>query len=302
MSRVDKQFLRDSLRIEIGSLLSANESISLLRKELEASELNLISNLEGDDQFLIRFFFDSEESDAEEERILNKYLSGNVGKAQLAVLLLTKENFPTYKNAAIEFLTNAVKGANDSLKIFIVLEGVKDLLTSLKFDEMRDLQLTQANLDDLLIDLSIKYPCDHEYTDKPIHTFDLLLNTIQIFSRARKRKQNDFRFDSKKVADNSKSKMLGVEGGLKQVWVNLLAVIPGVSEEKACAIAREFPSFKSLLSSLQNLNSEEERVSLLSGILVRGILDPVDSKRTIGQNIAQKVVVFMMSHGKDTLL
>ena len=100
---------------------------------------------------------------------------------------------------------------------------------------------------------------------------------------------------------SNKAKIAGLTKDLELTYVSMLMTIPGLSENKAIAIAKAYPTLNGLISMLKDANlSEKDRKKLLMDIQVQGAGG--EKGKRIGKAIAEKVFLTFMSSDPSIII
>lgn len=96
-----------------------------------------------------------------------------------------------------------------------------------------------------------------------------------------------------------KAVLEGFNDEVSKYWIGMLMSIPGVSENKAIAIAKSYPTLKSLMNEYTNDEvSQATKKKLLSDIEIEGNFGEDKSKK-IGKKIAERVYTTLCSVDPD---
>ena len=121
---------------------------------------------------------------------------------------------------------------------------------------------------------------DKKYTRKDIISEDIIVS-------------------GKGVKLSKKVSMEGFADELSQHWIGMLVSIPKVSENKAIAIAKVYPTFRSLMQEFTRTDiSDSDKRKLLSNIDENDGVDSTRSKK-IGKKVAERIYEVMSSVDPD---
>jgi len=91
-----------------------------------------------------------------------------------------------------------------------------------------------------------------------------------------------------------KAKLQGFNDALSLTYISFMMCVPGVSENKAIAIAKIFPTFDSLMSMLSDEKvPEKTRKARLADVEIRGIGG--EKAKKVGKAIAEKIYTNFMA-------
>ena len=92
---------------------------------------------------------------------------------------------------------------------------------------------------------------------------------------------------------SNKAKIAGLTNDLELTYVAFLMQIPGLSENKAIALARTYPTLNKLMQMLKSNVQEKDKKNELANIQVQG--SGGEQGKKIGKAIAEKVFQTLVS-------
>lgn len=159
--------------------------------------------------------------------------------------------------------------------------------------------ITNEKFKDILFKIQLQHGIDFDFTETATETISILSNILTFLT---KKKTNHFQnfFDSTKIGGNSKSKIMGINQKLELTWINILQIIPGLSEIKAVAIVKKYPSIKSLISEYEKIGDICKKMDLLKDLKIRKI--DGSEKQKIGKVLSKRVYNFLFSLDHNLIL
>lgn len=176
-------------------------------------------------------------------------------------------------NDALQQLKNLKKQKNvtgDEIKYIVLLEGMQSFFSSKNFKKRIEknltyssqissqeaLSLTEEDFRDWLCDITVFYDWEYVLTESHSESLDFIKKAIGAII-LQKYKNVDVYSLGKENTHTEKSKIAGFDNEFSLMWIDILMGIPGVSEDKAIAIAKNYPSFKILMDMIEELGIEE---------------------------------------------
>ena len=92
---------------------------------------------------------------------------------------------------------------------------------------------------------------------------------------------------------------IATKGGLKDTYRNQLECIHGVTASMASAIAKQYPSWKCLLTAYKQCKNLSEQHALLQDLHVSNRTDGAATSRPIGKAISEKIYLVLFTPDKD---
>lgn len=173
----------------------------------------------------------------------------------------------------IKFFNGKIK-----IKTLIIFQSVGDTLYC-------NPSVTRDQYDKFLVELTVAY--NYDYVElKTIPEWVTLIQEIQETLDKKSSKINPLNDGTYGVSKGGKwtkkATMEGLNDHLSKYWINMLMSIPGVSENKAIAIVKKYPTFQSLMSKYESSKlSETRKMSLLN--------DEVEVQTSVGDDRSQKI-------------
>lgn len=209
--------------------------------------------------------------------------------------LLKKSNFTDYK---VCNLINADFIIKDDENIFFVIErkSIKDLYSSIVdgrhadqknrllecindnnkiiyiIEGSKEFNINKKSINSSILNLIFKHKYKVIFTESLVDTLD---NLLLLYDKIKNDKLNiDTCSNVKIVKKSDKIK--------NNTFINMLIVIPGITEKTASKIEEEYKTFNELLISYNLLKNEREKKEMLMNI-------SLNEKRKIGKKISEKV-------------
>lgn len=292
--RAQSRGKRGGVRVEVGSGAWKKDAVRSFKASLSSERGVTFHEVELCPPFAIRMRVETE-ANGKENRLMEKY--GDRPPSQMCVVLLDGDDFPYDATNLLSFLSS-LKGEERTV---LVLEGVSDRVDALKYAADREATLTRDQLNDAIFTLSFTHGVDTELTDLPTTTAAHLM-TLYHAIRKQSRHASTATFSAPRSRDNSKVRLMGVEEGLSQMYVKMLAVIPGMSEERAVGVLNRYQTIALLTASLTAAGSSAHthlHDTPWHAIASRDF--PAES-RPLGRALARRVGLLFTSRQPDELL
>lgn len=81
----------------------------------------------------------------------------------------------------------------------------------------------------------------------------------------------------------------------------MLLVVPGMKEEKAISLVKEYPTLGSLMEAYEQCDTELDRELLLENIKIQDNTFDIFKTKTIGKALSKKVYVFLNGGESDLI-
>ena len=143
------------------------------------------------------------------------------------------------------------------------------------------------------ISLTLEYEFDYLEVYTPMEVVEFLKEMH--FSIVDKPYRKELSMYSRKgFRPGKKAQMQGFKDNLSLTYISFLMCIPGVSENKAIAIAKTYPTVDSLMKLLSNKSiTEKQRKATLADVEIRGIGG--EKSKKVGKAIAEKIYTHFMA-------
>lgn len=191
----------------------------------------------------------------------------------------------------------------NNVKFLIVLEGIQSFFSSanLKKKMERNLKnpfqtissqeekspLTEEAFQEWLCDVNVLHEWEYELTEKSNESLEYIKKAISSIDLQKYKNINGANFGKENI-HTEKSKISGFDNEFSLMWIDILMGIPGVSEDKAIAIAKSYPSLKSLMNMIE-ANSIEEAENILKNLQIYYNYNKTKSKN-LGAALASKIL------------
>lgn len=185
--------------------------------------------------------------------------------------------------------------SDKGIKVIVVFQSVGDTLYN-------NLQVTRQKYDEFLIELTAAYEFDYIELKTIDEWFKLFRDVHECLEKKSGRKEllmGDMYVASKGAKQSKKATLEGFDDEISKYWIWTLMSIPEVSESKAIAIAKEYPTFKSLADKFAKTDkSHAEKKKTLNTIEVPS--SSGDGKmQKIGNKVAERVYETLSSTDPD---
>ena len=186
---------------------------------------------------------------------------------------------------------------HDSFKVVILFNSVSD---SLHGDQKENEQQkgtsagpTATDLQKFQIALTLEYEFDYLEVYTPMEVIEFLKEMHASIMDKPYRKELSM-YSRKGFRPGKKAQIQGFNDNLSLTFISFLMCIPGVSENKAIAIAKAFPTYSSLMMVFEDQKlTEQVKVARLADVEIRGIGG--EKAKKIGTAIAKKVFQQLMA-------
>ena len=152
---------------------------------------------------------------------------------------------------------------------------------------------TTQDLQKFQISLTLEYEFDYLEVYTPMEVIDFLKEMH--FSIVDKPYRKELSMYSRKgFRPGRKAQLQGFKDNLSLTYISFMMCVPGVSENKAIAIAKVFPTLDSLMNILQDSRQPEKaRKQRLADVEIRGIGG--EKSKKVGKAIAEKLYIHFMA-------
>ena len=156
-------------------------------------------------------------------------------------------------------------------------------------------KVPKSEFDKFLIDLTITYEFDYIELYTPVEIIDFL-KEMHLSIKDKPHRKELSMYSRKGFKPGKKALMLGgFSDNLSITYISWLMCIPGLSENKAIAIAKVFPTICNLMDSLRNPKlTEKQRKATIQDIEVQST-HIGDKGKKIGKVLAERVFFYFMS-------
>ena len=156
-------------------------------------------------------------------------------------------------------------------------------------------KVPKSEYDKFLIDLTITYEFDYIELYTPVEIIDFL-KEMHLSIKDKPHRKELSMYSRKGFKPGKKALMLGgFNDSLSITYISWLMCIPGLSENKAIAIAKVYPTIAELMICLRNTKiAEKERKQHLMDIEVQST-HIGDKAKKIGKVLAERVFFYFMS-------
>lgn len=156
-------------------------------------------------------------------------------------------------------------------------------------------KVPKSEFDKFLIDLTITYEFDYIELYTPVEIIDFL-KEMHLSIKDKPHRKELSMYSRKGFKPGKKALMLGgFSDSLSITYISWLMCIPGLSENKAIAIAKVYPTIANLMDALRNpAIPEKQRKQNLMEIEVQST-HIGDKSKKIGKVLADRVFFYFMS-------
>ncbi|CDW72735.1 UNKNOWN [Stylonychia lemnae] len=219
------------------------------------------------------------------------------GDLQLEMTRLKK-----YKQSRLD------QNKNSSFKVIVLFQSVSDALfnNQLTSNQSKARQTKQEKLfeissrtgnddpkvvnrtdyDKFLIELTITYEFDFIHLDSHLEVIEFLKEMHNTIVEKPHRKELSM-YSRKGFRPGKKAHLSGFKDPLSITYISFLMCIPGVSENKAIALAKIYPTFSSLMEMLQNDKiDQKEKINRMKNVEV--VASMGDKSKKMGK-VAEKI-------------
>lgn len=184
------------------------------------------------------------------------------------------------------------------MKILLVFQSVGDTLYNHP-------TLSREIYDKFLIELTVAYEYDYVEVKTTNEYFTFLADLHTSLEKKSERKDlfmGDMYVAAKGAKLSKKATLEGFTDENSKYWVSILMSIPGVSETKAIAIAKVYPTFKKLVAEFKRHDlSDKQKRTMLSEVEVEFTAGDEKVKR-VGKKIAERIYETLCSVVPDQLV
>jgi len=183
-------------------------------------------------------------------------------------------------------------------RVHLIISSVKERIAAKKIEKWNI-----EKYDDFIADIIIRYHFDVTEFSSDNEAANYISEMAEAYSELRERRKADIKKKVLNVACKGIKGRNGRDNKLLISWMAGLACIPGLSENKARAVAREYPTMRSLMEKYVKEDTKEfgkkEKEGLLTGIKYSGRLD--DGKK-MGKKISKRIYHYFTSTDPEEVL
>ena len=181
----------------------------------------------------------------------------------------------------------------DGPRIHLILHSVKERITAKQVENW-----TIELYEDFIASITLKYQFDIAEFSSETEAAQYILELALAYSEFRERSRMDKQKKILPVASKGIKGNAQSENKLSVWWMAGLACIPGISENKAKAIAKQYPTMSLLMEEYFKDTDTETKKTLLSNIKFAG----EDKNKKIGNKLSERVYKYFTSTDpNDTL-
>lgn len=148
--------------------------------------------------------------------------------------------------------------------------------------------------DDWLIKMIVEKGIDNEKTDDTTETLEMLKDLTVTHIKCRSKKVYGIHdAHLKRTQSTHKSDLAGITDEDRRMWVEMLLVIPGLSEEKAISIQRQHKNLKSLMDLYASCANDTARENILADLPVQS--KNQDKLSKLGKALSKKIFLTFWS-------
>jgi hypothetical protein len=182
--------------------------------------------------------------------------------------------------------------AKDPVKKMIIFQSVGDTL-------FNNTDVTRQMYDDFLIEVTVKFRMDYVELKTVTETYSYIRDLHHCLEKIpeKKKQATDELEANVRVGKIAKKACLeGFTDKLSNIWISFLMNIPMVSETKAIAIAKRYPTYKSLMEIyISEEISHKKKELLLTDVEIDTGMGEYDVNRKIGKKISKRIYYVMCS-------
>lgn len=169
----------------------------------------------------------------------------------------------------------------NSLQLNLLQNSQKEASIDLPFESTQ-------KFDEWLIRMIVQKSVDHEKTDDHQETVGFLKGMTACHIKNRnKRVYGVYDTQVKKAQSTHLSEACGALSDERKMWIEMLMIIPGVSEEKALSIERQYKNLKSLMELYESCANDTARENILADLLVHSKAQ--DKLTKLGKALSKKI-------------
>lgn len=283
--------------------VNKTNSKTLLNKENEGEKPDISKNLES---LLNKYTFvqkveetsQKKEEEEKEEEVTFSY-DPECHSLKLNLFFVDPEIFDTLYDESLENIFSQLNTYEslEEVKNLFVFENMENLFISKSFKSKLKQVQSSGNKSrnsnvynaeyfmEWLIELNINYNFDYKLTDTTNETLEYAKSLI--YSIISNKNKGDDLYINKETKHTDKSKFAGFDNLFSLIMIDFLMAIPGLGEDKAIAIIKEYPTFKSLITAYAECKNTEEREGMLKNIQIYKLDD--EKSRSLGIKLSTRI-------------
>lgn len=311
-----RKFLVSNLRVFFGVSLAGSVEVGQLLEELEQTVAGVAQVHPTQQPSLMSVRMRPKDAQGESEEnaltdLLLKYGQTSCHESfpeVLRVFLITPNDL-TLSSDGFGPSLNSIIGASGSaeqpVRTVLIFERVTHVVEANAYaDDLPESNPIQSveELAEMINEVAFDRHLNFIHTNTSRETADYLRDILLTFNKLRHRSDTC----ALGVGGEKGVAALGpfisrITDPLSEAWVGVLECIPGMSYERATAIALRYPTYHTLVQAYRGLATEEERRSLLSKVTIDGGYLKTAQEKTIGEQISAKVYLAVASSDSNTL-
>lgn len=217
--------------------------------------------------------------EAKEEEVIYSY-DPEYHSLRLNLFYVDTEIFDSLYDESLENIFLQLKNyeSMEEIKNLFIFENMENLFISKSFkSKLKQIQSSEKKLAnsniynaeyfmEWLIELNIKYDFDYKLTETTNESLEYV--KFLIYSIISNKNKGDDLYINKETKHTDKSKLAGFDNLFSLIWIDFLMAIPGLGEDKAIAIIKEYPTFQSLIKAYGDCQNTSERENMLKNIQI----------------------------------
>lgn len=318
---------KGNIKVKISSNILGCEAISKLKRELEGEDILVEDCNQSRFQvqlFLKKDSYNIENEKFNPENVvayinlelfqnLSEIFKENIGKIRLENDKKISDFFTGIEDIDFGNYLGYDRGGIRFDGCMLILEDVVHLMETMKTSDLNlslikssrkgpiqesgisqsnDGNMAFENLDEFeswLLDLMIDRGIDHTHTQNPKESLIVFRSMVKGLVRSRSKVvyENQLNQLNYKKLSKFSPNLIAMSNKSDRMYIQMLAMIPRISENAAIGIFTHYPSVKKLMEGIKKHESDEEKMKMLEYIQVP--LEKGDGLRSLGKSSSMKV-------------
>ena len=226
---------------------------------------------------------------------------------KMSMIVVDQEIFANFYDKDLEKINMELqnfKQKSPEVKYFLLLQGVGDFFSSSSFKRKIKKNLTtspnqpqdrasnsEEDFHEWLADVTVIHDFEYQLTETANDSIEFLKRVIEALI-LKKFKNLEINALTKESTHSEKSKISGFDNQFSLMWIDILMAIPRLSEDKAIAIAKNYPTLRSLMKKIDGSENDEEAENQLKNMQIYYNYNQTKTKNLGGAMASQIIKVF----------
>lgn len=226
---------------------------------------------------------------------------------KMRMIVVDQEIFANFYDKDLEKINIELqnfKPKSPEVKHFLLLQGVGDFFSSSSFKRKIKKNLTtspnqpqdaasnsEEDFYEWLADVTVIHDFEYQLTETANDSIEFLKRVIEALI-LKKFKNLEINALTKESTHSEKSKISGFDNQFSLMWIDILMAIPRISEDKAIAIVKNYPTLRSLMKMIDESENDEMAENQLKNMQIYYNYNQTKTKNLGGAMASQIIKAF----------